>query len=254
MWQSGMRRVSVAGIVLFVVASGSQAVLIAHYEAEANAFDSTGDHNGMMENGAGFDTGRFGWAFALDGANDYVSAPDSPAFTFGSGNFSLSTWVNFDSIRSGVAGSLPNVFVGHDEGSTVVNKWVFFYAGDGLGFHINGGGSVFLAKAFTPVVGDWNMFSLTRSGDTFTFYANGASLGTASSSVAIGDAAAELTIGQAQGLGYLDGRIDDVRIYNHALSATDVGDLYNPVPEPFTMGLSALAFAAAARRRLRKSA
>jgi len=250
-----MHRFGFTAIALFVVASGSQAVLIAHYEAEDNAFDTTGAHHGTVQNGAGFDSGQFGRAFRLNGSNQYVSALDSSAFAFGSNSFSLSTWVNFDTIRLGGTGSIPNVFVAQDEGGGSTKKWIFYYDNNGIGFHINGpGGSVFLSAAFTPTVGAWTMFSLTRSGSTYTFYANGSSIGTASSGLAINDGAAPLTIGQAEGLGFVDGRLDDVRIYDHELSASEVHDLYAPVPEPFTMGLAGLALAAAARRRLRKSA
>src|SRR5262249_19735466 len=63
---------------------------------------------------------------------------------------------------------------------------------------------------------------VTRLGEAFTFYVDGNSLGSAQYDVFVPNASYPLTIGQAEGLGYLDGRIDDVQIYNVALTQDEV--------------------------------
>jgi hypothetical protein len=229
----------------------AHATLLAYYQAEGNANDSAGTHNGTLINGASFGAGQFGQAFQLNGTNQYVSVPDDPAWAFGANAFTISLWANFSSIRQGSVGSLPNVFVAQDNGGGGTNKWVFFYDGLGdLAFHINGPGSAFLTAptTFTPAVGAWHMFSITRSASTYTFYGDGVSLGTASSSLSIPDATVPMTIGESEGIGFLAGRIDDVRIYNQALSATEIAAL---VPEPATIAVLGLGIAAMLRRRKR---
>jgi hypothetical protein len=51
-------------------------------------------------------------------------------------------------------------------------------------------------------------------------------------------------------IGAFDGAIDDVRIYDRALSGTEVADLY-ALPEPATLALLALGGLAMLRRRRR---
>lgn len=238
-----MRQTAFTAMALIAVALTTQSTcsadLIAYYQAEGNANDSAGGHDGTLVNGAGFGPGEFGQAFKLNGSNQYVSVPDSPAWAFGNNPFTISLWANFDSIRQDILGQLPNVFVGQDEGAGTTNKWVFFYDGNGnLAFHINGPGFVFLTAptSFVPLVGDWHLYSLTRSGSTYTFYADGVSLGTAISSLAIPDANAPLTIGQAEGVGFVNGRLDDVRIYDRALSGAEIAGLRS-VPEPASVAM-----------------
>src|SRR5262249_1337678 len=105
------------------------------------------------------------------------------------------------------------------------NKWVFFYASGHLVFHINSPstGPIFLSSpdTFNPTLNDWDYYSVTRIGSTYTFYADGNSLGTVSDATSIPFPNAPLTIGQAENLGYLDGRMQDVRI--------------SSVPEPSTI-------------------
>ena len=223
-----------AGILLFGISASSLANQVARYEAEGNANDTTGLHNGSLINGAGFGSGVFGQAFSFSSASQqYVTVLDDPAWTLGSGDFSLSLWTNFTTIAQGGVGSLPNTFLAHDEGGGGNKKWVFGYDGNGdLFFHINGpGGSAFISPAATiaPTVGVWHMYTLTRSASTYSYYYDAGLVGTATNSLTIGDAAAPLTIGQAEGIGYLNGRVDDVQIYNNALTSTQVTTL---VPEP----------------------
>jgi hypothetical protein len=208
--------------------------LIASWSGDGNANDSIASRNGTLANGAGFGSGRFGQSFRLDGVNDYVSVPDDNVWTFGSNPFTVALWANFDVIKQQSLGLLPNVFIAHDQGGGTQNKWVFFYDDDGnLAFHINGTGSVFLTSptTFFPTVGNWHHFALTRIGSTYTFYADGGSLGTRTASQLIPNANAALTIGQAEGLGFFDGDLDEVQIYDEALSAEQISQL-SVIPEP----------------------
>lgn len=218
------------------IPSLAQAGLVAHWTGNGTPADSVASRDGTLVNGTGYDSGILGQSFRFDGANDYVSVADDNVWTFGNDPFSIALWVNFNSVNAGSLGSLPNVFVGHDQGGGTQNKWVFFYDDDGpLSFHINGPavGSVFLTSPtnFNPTAGDWHHLAITRSSNTYTFYADGTSLGTRTDSRAVPNAIAPLTFGQSEGLGFLDGRMDDIRLYDHALSAAEISQL-STVPEP----------------------
>ncbi len=225
---SNLRRiVSAALIVVVLIIAQICSAQIAYYSAEGNANDTAGGHNGSMINGAGFAPGAFGQAFNLNGSNQYISVPDSSDWTFGSNNFTISIWANFDTLRQGALGTLPNVFVGHDQGGGTQNKWVFFHDGvTSPAFHVNGPGltSTFIQanNSFVPAAGEWHHYSIKRSGSVFTFYVDGNFLGDKNTTVTIPNASGALTIGQAESLGFFDGRLDELRIDNRALDFEEI--------------------------------
>jgi hypothetical protein len=209
-------------------AASVRAGLIAYYAAEGNANDSADGHNGTALSGVTYDAGKFGQAFQLNGA--YISVPDDPALTLGDFPFTISVWANVNSISAGGLGTLPNVFIGHDEQPGTHPKWVFFYDGNGkLAFHINGGdgGSVFLTPATTiaPLTAEWHNYAITRNAQIYSFYYDGTFLGLVADHSTIPDANAPMTIGQVEGLGQINGRLDDIRIYDTALSPSEIAAL-----------------------------
>lgn len=255
-----MSTISIATLIAFaallVSPSSTEAALIAHWSADGNANDSVAARNGTLIGDTSYGTGVLGQAFQFDGTNDRVDVPDDAVWTFG-GDFTISLWTNFDSVNADIIQLLPNVFIGHDEGGGEKNKWVFFYDDDGqLAFHINSPSltPLFLTSpsSFTPTLGQWHHVAVTRSLTTFTFYADGTSLGTATSGAVIPDANANLTIGEAEGLGDFDGRLDEIRIYESALSASQIQQLasvQNSIPEPTSCLIWSAVFMAFRLRR-----
>src|SRR5687768_13543116 len=110
-----------------------------------------------------------------------------------------------------------------------------------LDFHINSptlGPIFFNSPGASPVdVGEWNHLAVTKSGTTYTFYIDGVSLGSVTNSHAVPAANAPLTIGQFEGIGFLDGRMQNIQIYDHALSQQEIAGLVDTaaVPEPGTL-------------------
>lgn len=66
--------------------------LVAWWRGDGNADDSAGSHNGTLQGGMGFTTGMFGQAFA-GGSNKRVLVPDSPDFELTT-SVSIGAWVN----------------------------------------------------------------------------------------------------------------------------------------------------------------
>lgn len=232
-------RIAVFLAVGSAVSGNVTAGLIASWSGDGNANDSVNSaHNGTLVNGAGFSSGQIGQAFRLDGSSDFISVPDNNAWAFGTGDFSISLWASFDSVRHDTYRRLPNVFIGHSPGAGTQGKWVFFYDDDGYLMFLNGPNSTlgvdFLRspRTFFPTLGEWYNFTVTRSGGSYTFYVDGVSLGTATSTVPTPNVTGRLTIGQAEGLGYFDGRLDEIQIYNNALSPTEVAGLASAPKRP----------------------
>jgi hypothetical protein len=204
--------------------------VIAWWRADGNAKDSVGDNHGELKGGVTIARGVAGQAFRLDGATGYVEVPRSDLWGFGTRDFSIELWAQFravapphDNIHQ------PNaVFIGCDErgGPARGHKWYFAYSGRFLLFHIvatPGGRYGFYAKAdFSPEVDQWYHLAVTRSRGTFTTYVNGMPRASQKDDIIIPYPDAPLTIGQAEGVGFFNGLIDDVAIYNRALSSEEV--------------------------------
>ena len=94
-----------------------------------------------------------------------------------------------------------------------------------LNFHINGpsiGPKFFPLVPFSPVVGQWYHLAVVRKGNVYTIYINGLPGGTEVNTDSIPNPDAPLTIGQAESLGFMNGRLDEVTIYNRALTQTEL--------------------------------
>jgi hypothetical protein len=256
------------GLLILGAAPAARAALVGYWPGNGDTIDeSVNDNHGTLVNGAtATGTGQVGQAFSLDGTNDYVSVPDSSLWTFG-GDFTIDLWVNFDTIKTGAVGSLPNVFVAHDGGSGEFLKWVFYASkADSsspttLNFHINPsvGSNMFLGAPFTVASpGAWHNVAVVRDDNSYTFYVDGtpANVPIVDATIVPDASPALLTIGQAEGAGYFDGRLDEIRIYDTALSQSEIAALA-AVPEPSTLllaGAGLAGLAARARRRRRPAA
>jgi WD40 repeat protein len=193
--------------------------VIAWWRADEDAKDSAGDHHGASKGDVTFVPGVAAKAFRLDGATRSVEVPRSDAWGFGSRDFSIELWVLFRAVTRAR-------FIGCDEGPETRNKWFFEYDGDGsLHFHVanaNGKGGFYARADFSPDLDQWYHLAVTRSRGTFTIYVDGAPVASENADIIIPYPDALLTIGQAEGGGFVNGLIDEVAIYDRALNSAEV--------------------------------
>lgn len=190
------------------------------------AGDRVGTHIGAYANAPLPDQGKVRGALRFNGTN-YVAAADSDAWAFGAGDFTVELWANFDTPGSGDIVHAGDIFIGNDEGPGSVNKWFFALGGGVLHFTVyntlNPPPNVYLVRAsFSPIVGQWYHLAITKSGTLFTIYVNGLEVGSEISASPIANANAPLTIGQAENLGFMNGRLDEVTVYSRALSPQEL--------------------------------
>lgn len=213
--------------------------LIAEYFLDGNALDASGNgHSGEMHGTtATFDRyGNENGALSFDG-NSWVSIPDSPAFTLGASDFTMSLWVALDRTSG------EHYVMGHDDGGGPNNKWIFRLRPDTSTFllHVNTpqpGTAVNLGVAWGADT-QWHHLAITREGDLFKFFQDGKLLGSATNSVELPDPEAPLLLGSAEDTNperLLVGRLDDVSIYARALSDNEIGQLA-AIPEPSSLAL-----------------
>lgn len=207
------------------------------------AFDATGNgYIGTLVNGPIRVAGKFGNAVDLDGTNDYVTLP--AGVLNGLTDITVSAWVNLDS-----ASTWSRVF----DFGTGMSNYMFLTASNG---------SVVRFAIRTPSVGEqiingtsalptgvWTHVAVTLSGSTGILYVNGIEVGRNTAMTLTPSSLGVTTqnyIGNSQWPDpYLNGRVDEFRIYADALSADEMAALYAeqiPAAMPATpSGLSATA-------------
>jgi hypothetical protein len=203
--------------------------MIAWWSADGHTVDITGlGHNGTLVN-ATYGPGNVGKAFSFNGTDAYVQVPKSTAWDFGSKDFTIDLWVNFTTVKnSGCLGCIDNAFIADDQGAGNIPKWIFALSAGVLTFVT--GEPAFLAQTpFSPTPGTWYLVSVTKASGTYMMWINGVP-STATSqtdNTPIAPPNVPLTIGEAEGLGFLDGFIDEVEIFSRALTASEMAAIFN---------------------------
>jgi hypothetical protein len=203
----------------------------------------------LIFNGAGIADGQ---AFDLSTAK--VSIPDHPAYSFGPA-FSVGFWFNVNGANTNSV-----VFVGQDEGGGSTNKWFIDYSQantSSFEFHVNGPSAAYLPSNPVALSSEWNQLTLVKDNSSYSFYLNGNNIGNNTFAGTFPDPNAPLMFGQAEGSFKFDGLMDDVVLYNRALTESEVQTLATiapSVPEPETyllMGVGLLSLLAAHKRQMR---
>jgi chitodextrinase len=183
--------------------------------------DASGNGHGGTISGAAWATGHSGGALSFNGTNASVSL--GSLGTFYQSGFTLEAWVKKqDATHKDVA-----VVGSWNGGGPMI--WVDHLAGD-YQLTLGAGMSSYLDSGHTPVGGQWQHLAATYDGTTARFYIDGAEIANrAAPTVGTSDVWRIGAYGGSAG-GFFDGSIDDVRIYNRALSAAEVQtDMGTPV-------------------------
>jgi hypothetical protein len=155
-----------------------------------------------------------GSSAAFDGTGDWISSSHNDDFEIGASDFTIDTWVRFDTLgstatiaRKGRAATDANLEwrIDVQTGGTIE----FGYSTDGAV-----GTAVTHSFSWTPTLGAWYHISFVRTGGTITFRANGATVGTASDSATYYSGSGDLDIGALHNdpINLLDGWIDEFRL------------------------------------------
>ena len=172
--------------------------------------------------------------FSYNGTSSQVTVPDSAKLEPGTGDWTMEAWFYTTAFKTGSSGVILGKF---DPGggsadvsySIRTNNTGAVYAqmGDGLGNYVNSTSYQSVLSTWAQVVIVWKNVA-TNSLET---YINGASIGSVSHSLAsLLNTPANLYLGSYNGGEYaqwFNGRIGIVRLYNTALSATEVLRNYN---------------------------
>jgi hypothetical protein len=192
--------------------------IIAWWKGENNALDVVGGNNGTLVNAVTFAPGIVGTAFSFDGISAYVEITNSAAFNFGrTSPMSVELWA----YRTGTAGVMQ--IIGKRDGCASSGiHYQMAFDGNGLVF---GGDSGLVRSGSQLPLNIWTHLAATFDGSTFRFYTNGVLAGTGTGMLGP-PATTPLRIGTAGTCSTFAGLLDEVSIYQTALSSNEVAAIY----------------------------
>lgn len=207
--------------------------LVAHYPLSGNALDESGNNNnGTTNSGVSWVPDRFNnptSAASFDGINGYITVPNSSSLSSPSTALSITGWVLIDSMHN-IVSSLIDKAPPDNYGQ--YNFTYEHYMGGRFKLLLNGGSSSSIS-AFeynTIPINEWCFIATTWNGSTATFYLDGSAIGTYDVIGTIEPDGNPISIGwQKAGTmnNHFKGNIDDIRIYNTALTETEIQQLYH---------------------------
>ena len=202
--------------------------MLARYPFEGNAKDATiSAFHGTTAGAPGYLAGRFGSALNLDGTNDFVTLPRG--LWAGVSNFTVAAWVYWNGGEA-----WQRIF---DCGSDTTHYLHLSpQSGNGtLRFAIRNGGAEQTLDTGVLAKGLWQHVAVTKDGATCRIYRNGG-LAATSGSVTLSPANFSPTLnflGRSQFADpLLNARLDEVYVFNYALSASEVARLRDNLPPP----------------------
>ncbi|HXR25617.1 MAG TPA: LamG domain-containing protein [Candidatus Binataceae bacterium] len=220
--------------------------MVGWWPGDGNANDIVGTNNGTLIGSAGFAPGKVAQAFSLGVGSvpGYVDVPNGSSLHV-TGDFTVDAWVyinnNFtdhpcplcnqtvvDKMNSPAPGGPPNQ-----------DGWMIWASGDGGGFAfclgggpgVNGCGGIGGSERITPFT--WYHLAAVKTVNpdgtaNMAFYENGTLRNTASNVTYQDTEQVDIRIGSDQTQGaFLYGFVDEVEVFNRALTAQEIAAIYN---------------------------
>ena len=226
-------------LVVYSQTEASTTGLVAHYQFENNVQDSAGSDHGT-NHGATFVEGKLGTALHFDGVDDYMEVPDSGVLRLTT-PFTLEAWVHPEGEGSETNRNNPIIWKLGSIGTNEDNYGLAWgsspcYGGISHAFIIRieraSDGEDFRTCSYSHPINQWYHVVGLYDGTTLQIYVNGVLEGVnyvgsflpyaGSAPLQIGG----LTLSDAESQGSFTGTIDEVRIYNRALSKEEVEQHY----------------------------
>jgi len=189
--------------------------------ANSTAVDrSSSGNNGTLTNmsqGSNPTPGKLGQALSFNGSNQRVTIANLPVS--GTSDLSMFAWV-----KTAVTGTRKGIMV---IGSQIGNQGIMLFINASNQVEVDASGVVGPNSTVTVTDGKWHHVGfIMRSGSVTQIYVDGVASGTAGSLSPNLTSAGTNWIGEDFGLAYFNGTIDEPRVYNRALTAAEVKQLY----------------------------
>jgi len=240
-------------VALSCTCVGANAAIVGRWAADGDTTDSILGNNGATVGTVNYVAGKFGQAFLFTGGSSRIEVADSSAYAFGTGNFSVAFWVNFTAFDDSSTGMVSK---DNYAGGGTYNGWLLNRddSKNGIGF-LTRNEPTGSTSARTPAsafsVGTWYHFAAVRESSQIRFYVDGVLAQSATEGTPRNVTTTEaLRFGSLSpaSLQTMSGALDEIRLYDSALSQSEITELAT-VPEPATAIVLSSALLGLLRRR-----
>ena len=216
-------------VIQFSIAQGGAQGLVAAYGFDQGSGSSVTDasgngHTGTISGATWTTQGKFGGALAFNGTNNWVTVASTSLLNLTSA-MTLEAWVLPTAtsgtrdvlVKEGTNVDIYNLYARNWRGRPEANAYI--------------GGSNRTAEGVTLPSNTWTHLAGTYDGTTVRLFVNGTQVASAAISGTIATSSGPLSIGGNSLWGeYFQGSIDEVRVYNRALTATEIQtDMNSPI-------------------------
>lgn len=213
--------------------------MVGWWTGDGNAKDLAGPNNGKLINGATFAAGFVGKAFSLTAANTQnVDIKKASQINVSAGDFTVDTWVFFNSLGEPDQSLVDKM----NSNGTNSDGWRLLYQGDfdqfwfclGGGPGINGcvsGSSTTVTSITNPQPQVWYHVTGVKTASQISLYVNGTLEDTTSLGPFTDTNGTDLLFGATAinpgKTAWLNGLVDEVELFNRALSADEIMSIFN---------------------------
>jgi len=179
--------------------------------------DVTGQgHSGQIR-GARWTSGRYGRALQFDGIDDWVTVADAPRLDLTAG-MTLMAWV-----YPTADGGTHDVLLKEGPGHEIYNLYAYQHGARGAQATVRVGGTLRELNGPRLRLHTWSHLASTYDGAVLRLYVNGVQRAQRSAAGVIATSTGVLRIGGNSLWGeFFRGKLDDIRIYDRALGASEV--------------------------------
>ncbi|WP_461083190.1 LamG-like jellyroll fold domain-containing protein [Spirosoma flavus] len=231
------------------LAQAPSAGLVAYYPFNGNANDETGTgHNGLV-NGASVTADRFGnasKAYSFDGVDDRIEVAHKADLN--SLNFTYSIWVNINEYGTSTLdetriASMLMAKYGGSQGFVIFNNLPGQLVLRPTPSTVLPASNDYFTNQSIPV-NTWKQVVFTKSGQQIRSYVDGvlSSTGVYTGNYTPSPESLYIGSGPWRSDEFFRGKLDDIRIYNRALSETEVTQLYTSESTQATCASAAFSF------------
>ena len=189
--------------------------LVSWWPGNGNALDIQGGNNGTLEGGVTFATGEAGQGFSFNGVDGYVET-GTGVIPGGTSDFTVELWATCSSAGP----SFQEMLSQGSQGNA-------FYIGTDPNNNIRLG-DTWMNTGIPFPLGGWHHFAVTKTSSNTFFYIDGVNRAAAGYAISNPAASSGFRLGRQYGsLGeYWPGSVDEVSIYNRALSPGEIAQIY----------------------------
>ncbi len=196
----------------------ASAELVGHWQLDGNLDDLAGSSNGSFTGGMpGYGAGMVSQALVFDGADDYLELPSPTNPT----TYTIAAWVK--PARTDAANIIART---SSSGPTTHWSHQLRISSSGAFEHYTWDGSARTVTGTTAIEADrwYFVVAIATNGGDVRLYVDGQEEGTATTVGTLWGAGDRYHVGSNSGnaMGWLDGMVDDIRVYDHILSEVEI--------------------------------